>query len=117
MRAHGIDVVVPSFRRPGALRACLAGLDAQQLRPSRVFVVARRGDAPTWDAAGASAGALPVEIVPVEESGFVAALRAGVTATRSPRVAFTDDDAVPHPGWLGGLNSLLDQPGVGVAGG
>lgn len=121
MRTPGIDVVVPSFRRPASLRRCLAGLAAQTPRPTRVLVVARADDTPTRDAARASAvdhgDALPLELVTVADPGLVAALRAGVAASRAPRVAFTDDDAIPRAGWLAGLGRVLDEPGVGVAGG
>jgi glycosyltransferase involved in cell wall biosynthesis len=117
MRRPGIDIVVPSFRRPVALGHCLEGLATQEHPPDRVIVVARPDDTPTWDAARAAPPDLPVEIAPVDAPGLVNALVAGVAATRSPRVAFTDDDAVPHPGWLAGLHALLDEPGVGAAGG
>jgi len=121
MRAPGIDVVVPSYRRPVALIACLDALAVQVLPPTRVLVVARPDDTPTWEAARAAATrhgeVLPLEVVPVEEAGLVAALRAGTAATSASRVAFTDDDAVPHPEWLAALGGLLDEPGVGGAGG
>ncbi|MDQ1431288.1 MAG: hypothetical protein QOF40_1890 [Actinomycetota bacterium] len=117
MRRPGVDIVIPSFRRPVALGRCLAGLGAQEQPPDRVIVAARTDDTPTWDTARAAASELPIEIAPVDAPGLVNALVAGVAATRSPRVAFTDDDAVPHPGWLAGLTALLDEPGVGAAGG
>src|SRR5471032_3369189 len=113
MRRRGIDIVVPSFRRPVALGQCLAGLAAQDQPPDRAVVVARPDDTPTWDAARAAARDLPVEITPVDAPGLVDALVAGVAATRSPRVAFTDDDAIPHPGWVAALSALLDRPGCG----
>ncbi|MFN8024890.1 MAG: glycosyltransferase [Acidimicrobiia bacterium] len=121
MRPPGIDVVVPSYRRPQSLGECLTGLARQTRQPERVVVVARPDDRPTWEVARAVAAAhpatLPLELVEVHEAGLVAALRAGTAATGATRVAFTDDDAVPHPGWLAGLAALLDEPGVGGAGG
>lgn len=117
MRRGGVDVVVPSFRRPVALGQCLAGLAAQERAPDRIVVAVRSDDAPTWDVATDAARELPVVVAPVEVAGFVPALAAGVAATQHPHVAFTDDDAVPHPHWLAGLVALLDEPGVGVAGG
>jgi hypothetical protein len=93
-------------------------LARQDRVPDRVIVVARPDDVDTWEAArGVTEDRLPVTVVAVQEQGVVAALRAGVAATRAPRVAFTDDDAVPHPGWLSGLGALLDQPAVGAGGG
>lgn len=117
MRRAGIDVVVPSHRRPVALRRCLAGLAAQDRAPDHVVVVARDDDAPTLDVIADATRDLPVVAIAVSPSGLLPALAAGVGATTQPRVAFTDDDAVPHPTWLASLTSLLDEPGVGVAGG
>jgi len=121
MRAPGIDVVVPSYRRPLALGDCLDALAHQTLAPARVFVVARPDDLPTHEAVRAAQvrhrEALRVEVVAVHEPGLVAALRAGTAATTAARVAFTDDDAAAHTHWLAGLEALLDEPGVGAAGG
>lgn len=117
MRRAGVDVVVPSFRRPVALGQCLAGLAAQERAPDRIVVAARTDDTATWDVVADASRRLPVVVAPVEVPGFVPALTAGVAATHHPHVAFTDDDAIPHPQWLAGLTALLDEPGVGVAGG
>jgi GT2 family glycosyltransferase len=115
------DVVVPTFRRVDQLERCLHALAAQTLTPRAVVVVVRPDDADTWellatrrDAKGPDDIVVPVA---VDAPGAVAALRAGVAATRADVVAFTDDDAAPPTDWLCRLVDRLREPGVGVVGG
>lgn len=110
-----VSVIIPSYRRPVQLAACLAGL-AGQLRPAdEVVVVRREGDQSTADAiAGAP---LPVVEVIVTQPGVLAALRAGAARSSGDVVAFTDDDAVPLPDWLSALLVHYDDPTVGGVGG
>lgn len=110
-----IDVVVPSYARPVLLERCLAALAVQTVSPRAIVVVAQRDDASTLTAARAAAG--PIRIVPVDEPGVVAALRAGVGVTTADGVAFTDDDAEPAPDWLARIAEHLARPGVGGIGG
>jgi GT2 family glycosyltransferase len=56
-------------------------------------------------------------IVHVDRPGLVHALAAGTRAVRHPAVAYLDDDAVPHPGWLAELGRGLLDPTVGAVGG
>ena len=116
MPGPDFDVIVPSFRRPRSLAACLAGLARQQERPRGVLVVARVDDTTTAEVARAAAD-IPVTVVPVAEPGFLHTLHAGVAATTASSVAFTDDDAVAPPDWLAALGRMLAEPGVGGAGG
>jgi glycosyltransferase involved in cell wall biosynthesis len=48
----------------------------------------------------------------LRQSGPAAARNVGWRATAAPRVAFTDDDCVPQPGWLAGLTAALDDAGI-----
>ena len=45
------SVLIPSFRRPGALRRCLDALAKQSRRPDEIFVVWQANDTPGRDAA------------------------------------------------------------------
>ncbi|MFI5053493.1 MAG: glycosyltransferase family 2 protein, partial [Acidimicrobiia bacterium] len=116
LQETAIDVVVPSYQRPEDLARCLRGLAEQEHPAATVIVVAPDDDEATWQAARAADG-LTVRIVGVDAPDFVVQLAAGVAASTAGMVAFTDDDAVPHPDWLAGLVRLLGKPGVGVAGG
>lgn len=114
----GIDVVVPSYRRPLLLQRCLAALADQSLAPRRVIVVLREGDEESFGVVEAlRAGHLALEVVLVSEPGVLAAMRAGVSASSAGVVAFIDDDAEADPHWLEGLARLLESPGVGGVGG
>lgn len=110
-----MSVIVPSYRRPHLLTACLQGL-AEQARPAwEVVVVRRRDDLETAEVVRTS----PVAVVEalVEVPGVLAAMEAGVVASTGDVVAFTDDDAVPRPDWVGGLARHYAAPDVGGVGG
>ncbi|MDA8269057.1 MAG: glycosyltransferase family 2 protein [Actinomycetota bacterium] len=111
-----IDVVVPSFGRPERLAACLAGLRAQHRPAARVLVVLREGDEPSEDAVRQCSDP-SVVVVRTGEPGQVAALRCGVAASTSELVAFTDDDAVPRPDWIGRILDHFEEATVGAVGG
>jgi hypothetical protein len=115
-RSVTVEVIVPTFRRPLPLAACLRALRVQTLEPERVLVVARRHDEETHDVvAREDWGAL--HLVEVERPGVVAALAAGVAVSTADVIAFTDDDATPSPRWLELLLDHLAQPDVVAAGG
>lgn len=58
-----------------------------------------------------------IRAIPVHQSGVVSALGAGVSATQTDVVAFTDDDAAPRREWLATLSHHLEDPSVGAVGG
>ena len=111
-----VTVVVPTYRRPDLLVKCLAGLQAQSCNPSTVIVVKRDGDEVTESCL---AGALPLDpfVVSVEQSGQMGAMAAGLEASRTPLVAFTDDDAVPRPDWIERLIEPFSNTDIGAVGG
>jgi glycosyltransferase involved in cell wall biosynthesis len=116
--ASGLDVsvVVPTYRRPAALRRCLAGLARQSLSPAETIVVGRSGDEATrlaleeWPHS-------PVLDVLVDKPGVLAAMEAGAAVASSDIIAFIDDDAVPRPEWLQQLARHFDDPEIGGVGG
>jgi glycosyltransferase involved in cell wall biosynthesis len=114
-----ISVVVPTYRRPESLEACLAALSRQQRMPDEVVVVARADDAPALavvDAFGARG--LPVRTAQVPRPGLVAALNTGLDAATGDVVAITDDDAEPRPGWLARAEGIFaSDDRVGGVGG
>lgn len=117
-----ISVVVPTYRRPTALAACLEGLSRQQRPPLEVLVVVRHdGDHETLNVIQRwSERCIPapkLQTVSVTRPGIQAALEAGIGAAKGDVVAFTDDDAVAHPDWLERMashyQSRSDVGGVG----
>ena len=110
------SVVVPSYRRPAELHRCLSGLAAQRTMADEVIVVARQDDGETQ----AVVRGFPLagtRLVLVAETGVLAAMRAGVSASTGDVVAFVDDDAVPGEDWLQRLLDHLAVDHVGGAGG
>jgi GT2 family glycosyltransferase len=110
-----VSVVVPTFERPELLGRCLAALVAQDFDPMAYEVIVAD------NAAGASTRRL-VEgwaersrpavryVAGAHARGPAAARNAGWRAARGPIVAFTDDDCVPDPGWLGaGVAAFVDD--------
>jgi GT2 family glycosyltransferase len=114
--AIGVTVVVPTYRRPGLLMRCLAGISDQSHPPAATIVVQRVDDELTRSCL---AGTLPLNptVVTVDRPGQVAAMAAGLAATQTPLVAFTDDDAVPRRDWLARLLEPFADHGVGAVGG
>lgn len=115
-----VSVVVPSYKRPDQLLRCLEGLERQDRPPDEVIVVCRATDEATLEAvapwlAGPSRGAR--QVVKVVEPGVVAAMRTGTEAARGDVVAYTDDDAIPRPGWIARLCGHYADPEVGGVGG
>ena len=114
--ASEVTVVVPTYRRPDLLVKCLAGLQSQTYNPSTVIVVKRDGDELTESCL---AGTLPLDpfVVSVEQGGQMAAMAAGLAASRTPLVAFTDDDAIPRTDWLERLIKPFSNSEIGAVGG
>jgi GT2 family glycosyltransferase len=112
-----ISVVIPTYGRPSDLLRCLRALERQEAPAREVIVVCRHHDTPTQRALEALESSLPLRVELVDAERQSVAMNAGVAVATSPVVALTDDDAVPRPGWIAGLQSLHALPGVGAVGG
>ena len=98
---QGVSVIVPTYKRPESLRACLDGLKIQTVRPTQVIVVHRASEAATEAMLAAYDGAgLNLLIRASGEPGVVAALNIGLDNAAGDIVAMTDDDAIPHRDWI-----------------
>jgi GT2 family glycosyltransferase len=113
-----IAVVVPSHRRPAALKECVLGL-ARQLDPAdEIIIVVRASDAQSRAVVQAAGRQVPnLHEVIVDGPGVVAALKAGSDHACADLIAFTDDDAIPPPGWTRALRMAFERPDVGLVGG
>ncbi|WP_299033024.1 glycosyltransferase [uncultured Pseudokineococcus sp.] len=113
-----VGVVVPSYRRPDDLAACLATLAAQQRAADEVVVVLREDDDAGRRAAASAGRDLPLRVVAPAAPGFVPALRAGLAAATTDVVACTDDDARPRPDWLARIAAgFREDPDLAALGG
>jgi glycosyltransferase involved in cell wall biosynthesis len=112
-----IDVIIPVWNRPEEIATCLAAI-ARQTYPrelTHVYVV----DNGSTDETPEVVRSFPwANLVFEPQPGSYSARNAGLRASVSPYVAFTDSDCLPEPDWLAsGVAALLDNPGVGVVGG
>ena len=91
-----ISVVVPTYGRPGAIRRCVAALQAQDAPSLEIVVVDDGSPEPI--------GALPtgrhaVRVIRQANAGPAAARDRGVAEARGALICLTDDDCRPVPGW------------------
>jgi Glycosyltransferase like family 2 len=114
---QAVDVVVPTFRRPLFLGGCLDALFDQSEKPATIIVVVREGDTETEAVLAGISSPEKVTTVVVRGAGVVAAMTAGIAASRSPLLAFTDDDARPRRDWLARIVAHFTDPTVGAVGG
>jgi len=107
--AHTVAVVVCTRDRADALRDCLRSISALAHRPDELVVVDNGDDG---GATRRVAEQFSARWVPEPRPGLSRARDAGIRATTSDVVAFTDDDVRVHPEWLGRLLSGFTAPEV-----
>jgi glycosyltransferase involved in cell wall biosynthesis len=114
-----LAVVIPTYRRPKDLARCLEALQKQTRLADEVLIVVRDTDAETWSfLAEFNPKLLPLQTVEVKVTGVVAAMNAGLEAARGDIIAFTDDDAAPHPDWLEQIEThFIADENIGGVGG
>ena len=103
-------VVVCTRGRAPSLRRCLDSVARLDPAPAAVVVV---DNGPEDPAVRELVGARPgVTYVPEPRPGLDIARNTGWRSASTPLVAYTDDDVVVHPGWLGALAGGFDAPEV-----
>lgn len=113
-----IAVIIPTYRRSQDLARCLEALQNLTRPADEVIVVVRDTDTQTWSFLKAfDSKNLALRTATVTVTGVVAAMNAGLDAASSDIVAFTDDDAAPHPDWLARIESHYADERVGGVGG
>jgi glycosyltransferase involved in cell wall biosynthesis len=110
-----VGVVIPTWRRPEQLRACLDGILRLDPAPDQVVVVRRSEDLAAAQVIASLSRA--VDECVVDQPGQLAAMELGSRRTRTELVAFTDDDAVPRIDWLRYLLAPYRDQAVGAVGG
>lgn len=105
-----ITVVVATRDRPGMLEDTLSAVRSSSRSMDRLVVVDSASRDPAVGAVALSAGA---ELVRVELPGTCRARNAGWKKADTDLVAFTDDDCLPDPDWLGALATALDESDAG----
>ncbi|MBC7894640.1 MAG: glycosyltransferase [Cytophagaceae bacterium] len=98
------SVVIPTFRRPEALLACVAALRAQDLAgiPFEIVVVDDAGDdSALRELLAQFSDGPPIRYAPVPgRRGPAAARNLGAEIATGEFLAFIDDDCEPDPNWL-----------------
>jgi glycosyltransferase involved in cell wall biosynthesis len=114
-----VSVVIPTYDRPAALDACLAGLVAQTLPATQfeVVVVDDGGSVELGDSLDRHRSALSISLTRRPHAGPAAARNAGAALARGDLLTFTDDDCVPDPGWLAAMVAALGRSPGSLVGG
>ncbi|MBM7804168.1 GT2 family glycosyltransferase [Geodermatophilus bullaregiensis] len=101
--------------RPEGLARCLAAIGRSTAPPREVVVV---DNAPSSEATRLVVSRLPgVRYVREPRPGLDIARNTGLLAVTTEFVAYTDDDAVPHPDWTWRIRQAFDAASiVGVTG-
>lgn len=94
-----LSVVIPTYRRPAILSACLEHLERQTIADRIEAIVVSDGHDPaTVDAVGARAWKIPVIFREIPKSQQGAARNAGMKDARGDYVLFLGDDMLLTPG-------------------
>jgi glycosyltransferase involved in cell wall biosynthesis len=114
-----ISAIVPTYQRPKDLERCLQAFKEQTRPIDELFVIGRDTDVETWAFIKAfNSEHLPLFTVAVSVPGVVAAMNQGLDAASGDIIAFTDDDAAPHPDWLERIETyFLTDVNLGGVGG
>ncbi len=106
-----IDIILPTFNRPGPLVKCLSALagipGSERLR---VIVVDDGSDvAAESQIPSGLRERLTIGFLRVDNGGPAAARNAGLAAATAEYIAFVDDDVHVDPGWLRGYERALES--------
>lgn len=110
MRGKDISVVICTRDRPEMLRVCLRSLAKSAEHPAEVVVVDQSADGKTGQVVQDVSVAFPIRYLKLESAGIAIARNAGAKASQAKIVAFTDDDCIADPEWVGALAREFDQP-------
>jgi GT2 family glycosyltransferase len=99
------SIVIPTYRRPAALRACLEGIARQDADRScfEVIVVNDDGPVPSPALIAGFEDRLDVRVVGQANGGPGAARNLGARLAAGRFLVFIDDDCVPSASWLRAL--------------
>lgn len=112
-----IDVIIPVWNRPDAIRTCLEAIEKQTYPRDRikVYVVDNGSSDETPDVIRSFDW---VHYLCEPKPGSYSARNTGIGQTSSQFVAFTDSDCIPEPDWLVEVvKAMLAHPDAGVVGG
>lgn len=109
--ASQLCVVVCTRDRPDQLRGCLHSLERLDPPPGDIVVV---DNAPSDSRTADLCSELGVRRVVEPFPGLSHARNAGIDATEHDLIAFTDDDARPHPTWAARMSNGFFAPEIDI---
>jgi glycosyltransferase involved in cell wall biosynthesis len=113
-----ITIVVPTYRRPIDLARCLTALQQQSRPANEVIAIVRDTDTATWDfLRDFHPTDLSLQLATITVPGVIAAMNLGLDRAKGDIIAFTDDDAAPHPDWVERIERHYADDCVGGVGG
>ena len=110
------SVIIVTLNRPDCVRRCLGCLFAQVPRPEQIIVVDASPGDETREVTAEFGGVLYLR----NNNGYgrmTASRNIGLKRATGDIIAFLDDDAFAHPGWLENLLRTYAEPNVGAVGG
>lgn len=112
-----VSVVVPTYRRPEAVQACVDALRRLDHPADRLEIVVVDDGSPEPVAVASAAAGPPVRVLRQENQGPATARNRGAAAARGEILAFTDDDCRPRPDWIRHLVRALEERPTALVGG
>jgi glycosyltransferase involved in cell wall biosynthesis len=95
---HAASLVICTRNRPDLLRLCLQNICSLDPAPFEVIVVDNTAGDPATELLSREFGA---QYIVESNPGLSRARNRGMEASKGDIVAYLDDDAIPHPDWLG----------------
>lgn len=110
------SVIVITLNRPDYVRRCLEALERQEPHPDQIIVVDSSKDDLTTKMVANFPGVLYLR----NDNGFgrmTTSRNIALKQATGDIIAFVDDDAFAHDGWLAGLLAAYTSPEIGAVGG
>jgi len=108
--APSVSVIICTRNRPEALRNCLASLRTLSPQPHELIVV--DNDPVCRPTAPVAAEFPEVRYIAEPRVGLSAARNAGIRNSIGEIIAFTDDDVIVHPAWIGAILRGFENPEI-----
>jgi GT2 family glycosyltransferase len=116
-----LSVVIPTYRREGALINCVQSILQGSELPSEILIVGRAGDKETESALDRlrndSQSKVSIRPAWVKIPGHIPPIEMGLQLATNDLIAFLDDDVTVSEDWLRTLLPNFADPSVGVVGG
>ena len=104
-----VSVAIATCNRPDALARCLRGILSGRVLPAEIVVV-DQGDLAAEVVDSHAQEVIQIVHIRQQRLGLSASRNRALEAASADRVAFTDDDCVPDPGWLEAMDRTFNLP-------